>query len=59
MNLHLFDDVPAGLTLRARSYLSAHGVKVDTSRVEQHRQSWLDQEVPAAGGATGPHREMR
>ncbi|MEX3099439.1 MULTISPECIES: hypothetical protein [unclassified Streptomyces] len=48
MNLHLINDVPDGLTRRARSFISAHGIKVDTEQVEQHRQWWLDREVPAA-----------
>ncbi|MFD6034584.1 hypothetical protein ACFWHF_08615 [Streptomyces griseoincarnatus] len=48
MNLHLINDVPDGLTRRARSFISAHGIKVDTKQVEQHRQWWLDREVPPA-----------
>ncbi|MPY58200.1 hypothetical protein FNH08_13770 [Streptomyces spongiae] len=48
MNLHLINDVPDGLTRRARSYVSAHGIKVDTRFVAEHRQWWLEHEVPAA-----------
>ncbi|MFD3486430.1 hypothetical protein [Streptomyces sp. NPDC058665] len=48
MNLHLFDDVPDGLTLRARSFVRAHGVKADVRPVKEHRQWWLERGVPAA-----------
>ncbi|MCX4850263.1 hypothetical protein [Streptomyces sp. NBC_00893] len=47
MNLHLINDVPDGLTRRARSFVSAHGIKVDTEPVEKHRQWWLEREIPA------------
>ncbi|MDQ1035338.1 hypothetical protein QFZ75_001754 [Streptomyces sp. V3I8] len=48
MNLNLFNDVPDGLTRRARSFVQAHGVKVDVRHVEDHRQWWLERDVPAA-----------
>ncbi|MFC9748454.1 hypothetical protein [Streptomyces niveus] len=48
MNLDLINDVPDGLTRRARSFVSAHGIKVDGNQVGQHRRRWLDLEVPAA-----------
>jgi hypothetical protein len=48
VNLHLINDVPDGLTRRARSFVGAHGIKVDTKPVEQHRQWWLEREIPAA-----------
>ncbi|WP_405991226.1 hypothetical protein [Streptomyces sp. NBC_00986] len=48
VNLHLINDVPDGLTRRARSFVSAHGVKVDVQPVAEHRQWWLDREIPAA-----------
>ncbi|MEV7783370.1 hypothetical protein [Kitasatospora sp. NPDC088351] len=48
MNLNLFNDVPDGLTQRARSFVRAHGVKVDVQSVEEHRQWWLERDIPAA-----------
>ncbi|MGJ7420598.1 hypothetical protein AB9128_32650 [Streptomyces cinereoruber] len=48
MQLHLIGNVPDGLTLRARSFVSAHGVKVDVRPVEGYRQWWLDRDVPAS-----------
>ena len=48
VNLNLFNDVPDGLTRRARSFVQAHGVKVDVRRVEEHRQWWLERDIPAA-----------
>ncbi|MER7910053.1 hypothetical protein [Streptomyces sp. NPDC096068] len=48
MRLHLIDHVPDGLTLRARSFVSAHGVKVDVRPVERHRQWWRERDVPAS-----------
>ncbi|WP_369254524.1 hypothetical protein [Streptomyces sp. R35] len=48
MNLHLINDVPDGLTRRARSFVSSHGVKVDVRPVEGHRQWWLERDIPAA-----------
>lgn len=48
MNLDLFDDVPDGLTLRARSFVRGHGVRADIRRAEHHRQRWLERGVPAA-----------
>ncbi|MEU3344061.1 hypothetical protein ABZ723_03460 [Streptomyces sp. NPDC006700] len=47
MNLHLINDVPDGLTRRARSFVSAHGVKVDVRPVEGNRQWWLERDIPA------------
>ncbi|WP_348652175.1 hypothetical protein [Streptomyces sp. 71268] len=48
MNLHLVNDLPDGLTRRARSFVGTHGIKVDAKQLEQHRQWWLDREVPAS-----------
>ncbi len=48
VNLHLINDVPDGLTRRARSFVSTHGVKVDVRPVEGHRQWWLERDIPAA-----------
>lgn len=47
VNPDLFDAVPDGLTVRARSFVRAHGVKVDVRPVERHRQGWLERGVPA------------
>ncbi|WP_369182123.1 hypothetical protein [Streptomyces sp. Y1] len=48
MNLNLHGSaIPSGLTRRARSFVSVHGVKVDVPPVEEHRQWWLDRDVPA------------
>ncbi|MFE5098033.1 hypothetical protein ACFRCI_49430 [Streptomyces sp. NPDC056638] len=48
MNLNLFNDLPDGLTQRARSFVRAHGVKVDIRPIEEHRQWWLERDIPAA-----------
>jgi hypothetical protein len=48
VNLNLFDDVPGGLTRRARSFVGSHGVRVDVLSIEKHRQWWLERDVPAA-----------
>ncbi|MCN9242373.1 hypothetical protein NGF19_16500 [Streptomyces sp. RY43-2] len=48
VNLHLINDVPDGLTRRAQRFVGVHGIKVDTRSVEQHRQWWLEQDIPAA-----------
>ncbi|MHA6759575.1 hypothetical protein [Streptacidiphilus sp. PAMC 29251] len=48
MDLNLFNNVPDGLTRRARSFVSSHGVKVDVRSVEVHRQWWLERAIPAA-----------
>jgi hypothetical protein len=48
VNLNLFNDVPDGLTRRARSFVQVHGVKVDVRHVEEHRQWWLERDIPAA-----------
>ncbi|MGW4734434.1 hypothetical protein ACWEQC_35630 [Streptomyces shenzhenensis] len=48
MNLHLIDDVPDGLTRRARYFVASHGVKVDVRPVEGHRRWWLERDIPAA-----------
>ncbi len=47
MNLNLFNDVPEGLTLRARSLIRSDCVKVDVQPREQHRQAWLEFGIPA------------
>ncbi|GLX49536.1 hypothetical protein Shyhy01_24860 [Streptomyces hygroscopicus subsp. hygroscopicus] len=46
VDLNLFDDVPDGLTRRARSFVRAHGVKVDVRPVDGYRQWWLERGVP-------------
>lgn len=48
MNLNLINDLPEGLTRRARSFVAAHGMRVDTTPVEQHRQWWLERGIPSA-----------
>lgn len=48
MNLDLYNDVPDGLTLTARTFVSSHGIKVDTKSIEEHRGWWLEREIPAA-----------
>ncbi|MFZ4278131.1 hypothetical protein ACOZFM_36105 [Streptomyces arboris] len=48
MNVRLINDVPDGLTPRARSFVGTHGVKVDVRPVEGHRQWWLERGIPAA-----------
>ncbi|MFC8826758.1 hypothetical protein ACFT9I_15600 [Streptomyces sp. NPDC057137] len=48
MKLHLINDVPEGLTRRAQSFVSAHGIKVDIRPVEEYRQWWLERHIPAA-----------
>ncbi len=47
MNLNLFNDVPEGLTLRARSFIRAHGVKVDCLQVGQYRERWVALGIPS------------
>ncbi|WP_331447998.1 hypothetical protein [Streptomyces xanthochromogenes] len=47
MNLNLINDAPSGLTRRARNFVEVHGIRVDARPVEQHRQWWLDREIPA------------
>ncbi|MFH9824832.1 hypothetical protein [Streptomyces bobili] len=46
MKLHLYNDVPDSLTRRARSFVSAHGIKVDVKSVEEHREWWLERDIP-------------
>lgn len=48
VNLNLFNDVPDGLTRRARSFVQAHGVKADVRPIAEHRQWWLERHIPAA-----------
>lgn len=48
MKLHLINDVPDGLTRRARTFVGTHGVKVDVRPVEGHREWWLERDVPPA-----------
>ncbi|MFG2021112.1 hypothetical protein [Actinomadura geliboluensis] len=48
MNVHLINDVPAGLTRRARYFVGVHGVKVDVRSVEEHRQWWHERDIPGA-----------
>ncbi|MFI1696246.1 hypothetical protein ACH419_09755 [Streptomyces bobili] len=46
MNLQLHNNVPDGLTRRARSFVSAHGIKVDVTSVEGLREWWLERDIP-------------
>jgi hypothetical protein len=48
VNLHLINDVPDGLTRRAQNFVGVHGIKVNIRPVEQHRQWWLEREIPAS-----------
>ncbi len=48
VNLNLFNDVPDGLTRRARSFVQAHGVKVDIRPIEELRKWWLERAIPTA-----------
>ncbi|MET8825265.1 hypothetical protein ABZX40_35810 [Streptomyces sp. NPDC004610] len=48
MRVHLINDIPSGLTRRARSFVDVHGAKVDVRPVEGHRQWWLERGIPAA-----------
>jgi hypothetical protein len=47
VKLNLFHHVPEGLTRRARSFVSAHGVQADVPDVEQYRSAWLESGIPA------------
>lgn len=47
MDLYLVE-APEGLTRRARSFLHAHGLRVDSLKVDQHRQRWLGLGIPEA-----------
>nr|WP_206328050.1 hypothetical protein [Streptomyces sp. S3(2020)] len=42
-----FDGTPKGLTSRACGFLSHHCVRVDIKPMEQHRQKWLELDIPA------------
>ncbi|MEV8395444.1 MULTISPECIES: hypothetical protein [unclassified Streptomyces] len=48
MNLHLIRDMPEGLTRRARTFIGAHGIKVDSPRVDEYREGWLGIGIPGA-----------
>jgi hypothetical protein len=48
VRLNMFHHVPAGLTSRARSFVSVHAVQVDVLDVEQYRSVWLESGIPAA-----------
>ena len=48
MNLNLFNDVPDGLTKRARTFVQVNGVKVDVQSIEDHRQWWLERDISEA-----------
>ncbi|MFF9979492.1 hypothetical protein [Streptomyces erythrochromogenes] len=39
--------VPEGLTRRARSFISSHGVRLPISGVDQHREKWLTLGIPS------------
>lgn len=47
MKCCLINDVPEGLTRRARSFVAAHGVKVDVPPVGRLREQWLAIGVPS------------
>lgn len=47
VNLNLFNDVPDGLTRRARSFVQANGVKVDIRPVAEHGQWCRERDIPA------------
>ncbi|GAA2627267.1 hypothetical protein GCM10010411_75450 [Actinomadura fulvescens] len=47
MNLHLVE-APEGLTRRARSFLHAHCLRVDSLPVGQYRERWLELGIPQA-----------
>ncbi|MER6559983.1 hypothetical protein ABT300_20070 [Streptomyces sp. NPDC001027] len=48
MNLHLGDDVPGGLTPTGRAFVGTHGIRIDTDSIEDHRQRWLERDIPSA-----------
>ncbi|MFJ7157165.1 hypothetical protein ACIQUQ_19745 [Streptomyces sp. NPDC101118] len=48
MSTPLVDDMPDGLTRRARAFIGRHGVRGAARPVEDHRQWWLERDVPAA-----------
>ncbi|WP_017590114.1 hypothetical protein [Nocardiopsis ganjiahuensis] len=47
MKTNLFNDVPDGLTSRARYFVGVHGVKIDVRPVDGHRQWLLERNIPA------------
>ena len=47
MRIRPHNGVPDGLTSRARSFVSAHGIRIDTTSIEEHRQWWLERGIPA------------
>ncbi|MFI6866238.1 hypothetical protein [Nocardia sp. NPDC050406] len=47
MILRPVEGIPEGLTSRAQSFVSRHGVKVEVRPVEDHRQWWLERGIPA------------
>ncbi|MEU1517216.1 hypothetical protein ABZ490_34550 [Streptomyces sp. NPDC005811] len=48
MKPHPSSKVPDGLTRRARSFVTEHGVKIDTKSIEEHRDWWLERNIPTA-----------
>ncbi|MFI8100602.1 hypothetical protein [Streptomyces sp. NPDC086023] len=48
MSTRRVDRIPDGLTRRARAFVGTHGVRVAVRPVEDHRQWWLERDVPAA-----------
>ena len=48
VKLNLVNNVPDGLTRRARTFVGVHGVRADVRPVAEHRQWWLDRGVPSA-----------
>jgi hypothetical protein len=46
VNLYRFA-VPEGLTRRAESFVSVHGLRVEIPQLDQYRQRWLDLGIPA------------
>lgn len=48
MQIYLTNDMAEGLTRRARSFVSAHGIKIDVPPVGRLREAWLALGVPFA-----------
>ncbi|MBE3204135.1 MULTISPECIES: hypothetical protein [Parafrankia] len=47
MDVHLINDIPDGLTRRARTFVATHGIRIDVRPVERNRQWWLERDIPA------------
>ncbi|GIJ43990.1 hypothetical protein Val02_08760 [Virgisporangium aliadipatigenens] len=48
MNLNLYHDVPDGLSRRATTFVSMHGVRAEPADAEAHRAGWRELGVPDA-----------